>query len=240
MGGEVVRAYAGRRHEYKPLKSMLSASSHPKAVVEGLLALYPFRRIYIADLDAILGRGNHRGVLEALRQAFPDLEFWVDGGFADAVAAKAWQDLDLGRPVLGSESLIALPDRGALPENSVLSLDFRGEAFLGPVALEQEAYRWTEEVIVMTLARIGVGAGPDLVRLAQLQGLNPTCRLYAAGGVRHAADLSTLAEAGAAGVLLASALHDGNLSRAELAVFHAGHPTTATSGARKNAPGPDQ
>lgn len=240
MGGQVVRAYAGRRDEYQPLKSVLCDSSRPEAVVEGLLTLYPFRRIYIADLDAILGRGNHRAVLEALYRAHPDLEFWVDGGFVDVAAAKAWQDKGLGRPVLGSESLAALPERGALRADSVLSLDFRGEDFLGPAALLREAERWPEEVIIMTLTRVGVGAGPDLAFLAQLQGLKPACRLYAAGGVRHVADLSALAEAGASGVLLASALHDGNLSRAELAVFHAGHPMSAASDARANAPGRDR
>lgn len=240
MGGQVVHAYAGRRDEYRPLKSVLCDSSRPEAVVEGLLTLYPFRRIYIADLDAILGRGNHRAVLEALYRAHPDLEFWVDGGFVDVVAAKAWQDMGLGRPVLGSESLAALPERGALRADSVLSLDFRGEDFLGPAALMREAERWPAEVIVMTLARVGVGAGPDLARLAQLRSLNPTCRLYAAGGVRHAADLAALAKAGAAGVLLASALHADILSRAELADFHADHPTSAATDARASAPGRDR
>lgn len=240
MGGQVVRAYAGRRDEYQPLKSALCDSSRPEAVVDGLLALYPFRRIYIADLDAILERGDHRGVVERLQRSHPDLEFWVDGGFADAAAARAWQEAGLGRPVLGSENLVVLPEHGAWPAKSVLSLDFRGDDFLGPPALLQHPERWPAEVIVMTLARVGMNAGPDLARLAHVQRLNPACRVYAAGGVRHANDLSALAGAGAAGILLASALHDGRLSRAELDVFHAGHPTSAASGARVNAPRPDR
>ncbi|MBS0330337.1 MAG: hypothetical protein JSR30_10815, partial [Proteobacteria bacterium] len=81
MDGQVVRAFGGRRDEYRPLESALCDSSRPEAVVEGLLALYPFRRIYIADLDAILGRGNHGSVVERLQRLHPDLEFWVDGGF---------------------------------------------------------------------------------------------------------------------------------------------------------------
>lgn len=239
MGGQVVHAYAGRRDEYRPLKSVLCKSSQPEAVVEGLLALYPFRRMYIADLDAILKRGDHKRMLGVLRRTYPDLEFWVDGGFADIVAAKAWQSAGLGRPVLGSESMATLPESCAFPKKGVLSLDFRGEDFLGPAALMQEAGRWPEEVIVMTLARVGVGVGPDLQRLVRLRSLNSTCRLYAAGGVRHTDDLFALAEIGASGVLLASALHDGNLSRAELDVFHAGYPTSAANDARTNSPEPD-
>src|SRR3569832_1698193 len=84
----------------------------------------------------------------------------------------------------------------------------------------------------MTLARVGMDAGPDLARLTQLQRLNTACRMYAAGGVRQIDDLTALARAGAAGVLLASALHAGRLSRPELDAFHAAHPTSAASGAR--------
>lgn len=240
MDGQVVRAFGGRREEYQPLESALCDSSHPEAVVAGLLALYPFRRIYIADLDAILGRGNHGSVVEGLQRLHPDLEFWVDGGFSSAAAAQAWQARGLGRPVLGSESLTALPDRGTWPAQGVLSLDFRGDTFLGPSALLSHPERWPVEVIVMTLARVGLNAGPDLTRLAHMQRLNAACRIYAAGGVRHVDDLAALARAGAAGVLLASALHDGRLSRPELDAFHAAHPTSAASGARANVPAPDR
>jgi len=240
MSGQVVRAFGGRREEYQPLESALCDSSRPETVVEGLLALYPFRRIYIADLNAILKQGDHRDVVERLQRAHPDLEFWADGGFTDAAAARAWQEAGLGRPVLGSESLAMLPELGAWPANGVLSLDFRGNDFLGPPALLQHPERWPAEVIVMTLLRVGMNAGPDLTRLEQLQSLNPDCKLYAAGGVRHVGDLSELAGAGFAGVLLASALHDGRLSRPELDVFHAGHPMSGASGARANAPGSDR
>lgn len=238
MGGQVVHAYAGRRDEYQPLKSVLCKSSQPEAVVEGLLALYPFRRMYIADLDAILGRGDHKRVLGVLRRIYPDLEFWVDGGFADIVAANAWQAVGLGRPVLGSESLTTLPGSRSFPTKGVLSLDFRGEDFLGPASLMQEAECWPEEVIVMTLARIGLGIGPDLERLVRLRRLNSTCRLYAAGGVRHTDDLFALSEIGVSGVLLASALHNGNLSRSALEA-HAGNPTSAANDAKANSPEPD-
>ncbi|MHB1085141.1 MAG: HisA/HisF-related TIM barrel protein [Thiobacillus sp.] len=238
MGGQVVHAHAGRRDEYKPLKSVLCKTSQPEAVVEGLLALYPFRRIYIADLDAILGRGDHQRVLEVLRRTYPDMEYWVDGGFTDIVAANAWQSAGLGRPVLGSESLTTLPEGCAFPTKGVLSLDFRGEDFLGPTSLMQEAERWPQDVIAMTLARVGLGGGPDLERLEQLRSLNSTCRLYAAGGVRHTDDLFALAGIGASGVLLASALHNGNLSRSALEA-HAGNPTSAANGARANSPEPD-
>ncbi|MDD5364618.1 MAG: HisA/HisF-related TIM barrel protein [Gallionellaceae bacterium] len=222
MDGHVVRARAGRRDQYRPLQSALCRSSQPAEVVSGLLDLHPFRRLYVADLDAILGRGDHRATLEALRRAYPELELWVDAGFASPAAARDWQAGGLGRAVLGSESLAGLPEGVACPPGGLLSLDFRGEEFLGPAGLEQDARHWPDEVIVMTLARVGMGQGPDIARLKHLRGLAPGRRFYAAGGVRDGADLAALAQAGAAGVMLASALHDGIFSRVELAAFHSG------------------
>ena len=68
----------------------------------------------------------------------------------------------------------------------------------------------------MTLARVGSGAGPDLARFAAIRSVAGGRELYAAGGVRDAADLSALKRAGAAGALIATALHDGRLGRADL------------------------
>ena len=74
--------------------------------------------------------------------------------------------------------------------------------------------RWPERVIAMTLARVGAGAGPDLERLKALRVIAPGKRLYAAGGVRGPDDLRDLRALGCAGVLVASALHDGRLGAA--------------------------
>lgn len=240
MRGQVVHARAGRRDEYLPLVSALCRSSRPEAVLEALLALHPFRRVYIADLDAIQGKGDHRAVLEALRRAHPQLEFWVDAGFSGMEEVRAWQAGGLGRPVLGSESLKQHPGQALCAAAGVLSLDFRGDGFMGPPGLPEDVGCWPDDVIVMTLGRVGMGEGPDVERLARLKALGGHSRLHAAGGVRHAGDLEALAQAGAAGVLLASALHQGVFSPTELAAFHDPHPTHAAIAAMGSAPGPDR
>ena len=68
----------------------------------------------------------------------------------------------------------------------------------------------------MTLARVGSDAGPDLARLAEIRAIAPGCEIYAAGGVRDVADLSALKGAGAAGALIASALHERRIVGADL------------------------
>ena len=63
------------------------------------------------------------------------------------------------------------------------------------------------EVILLALLQVGTGAGPDLETLRAARGAFPGLRLIAGGGVRTPEDLRALAEAGADGVLLATALH---------------------------------
>jgi phosphoribosylformimino-5-aminoimidazole carboxamide ribotide isomerase len=220
-GGQVVHARAGERARYRPIRTPLATGSEPPAVLDGLLSLAPFRRVYIADLDAIEGQGDHRAVVAALAYRYPHLDFWLDGGFVGAAAAMAAQ-AERVAPVLGSESL---PDTAALSDavgrlgrsNCVLSLDYRGERFVGPAAIEASAELWPDHIIAMTLSRVGSGAGPDIARLAALRQSAGARQLFAAGGVRDAGDIERLAAMGVAGALVASALHDGRLTRAVLA-----------------------
>jgi phosphoribosylformimino-5-aminoimidazole carboxamide ribotide isomerase len=211
IAGQVVRARMGDRDAYRPIETPLSATPDPVDVAAGLMRLAPFPTLYIADLDAILGRGDNFAALGRLKAAFPALELWIDNGAADAAAVAATRAY--GAPVLGSESQrdLALV---AQARDAPLSLDFRGDAFQGPPELLQRAELWPDRIIVMTLGRVGSGAGPDLDRLAAIREIAGNRRLYAAGGVRDDADLAALERAGAAGVLVASALHDGRISSA--------------------------
>lgn len=220
MGGVVVHARAGERDRYRPLAgSRVSATPEPQAVVRGLLALHPFRALYIADLDAIGKRGDHRAAIRELREAFPQVRLWVDAAFAGACACRRFLEADLGDLVLGSESQTDLRQVELLAGEArwLLSLDYQGERALGPAALFDAPERWPERLIAMTLARVGGAGGPDLDRLRAVRAAAPGRRVYAAGGVRGEADLAELRSLGCAGALVASALHDGRLDGAALA-----------------------
>ena len=174
------------------------------------MKLGAFPTLYVADLDAIRGRGDNFAALARLRAAFPSLTLWIDNGAADSAAVAAAGVY--GASVLGSESQRDL-SLVAAQRHALLSLDFRGDVFQGPAELLARPELWPERVIVMTLGRVGSAAGPDLERIAAIRKLAGSRRLYAAGGVRDNADLAALKEAGAAGVLAASALHDGGISK---------------------------
>jgi phosphoribosylformimino-5-aminoimidazole carboxamide ribotide isomerase len=68
----------------------------------------------------------------------------------------------------------------------------------------------------MTLDRVGSGGGPDVARLKEIAGRAGSRRVYAAGGIRNRADLDGIAAAGAAGALVASALHAGKITASDL------------------------
>ena len=218
MHGRVVRARMGDRASYRPLESPLSPTSDAVDVVRGLLGVFPFRTLYVADLDAIQGEGDNVPVLSRIRKELPALQMWVDNGAADTLAVEALIGAGLGTPVVGSESqrdstLIAQHRDST---RIVLSLDFRGDAFQGPQEILAEPALWPHRIIVMTLARVGSGVGPDLERLASIQSIAGGREIYAAGGVRNATDLRALKKTGVSGALIATALHEQRIVRSDL------------------------
>ena len=162
-GGLVVHARMGARDQYRPIRTPLSPTSNPIDVARGLLSIYPFSSFYIAELDAIADAGNNNAALAELKEELPHSTFWVDNGVADLAGAERWLDADLGHLVLGSETQ---KDEAALRRLStddriILSLDYRGDDFIGPAALLSNVDAWPSQVITMTLARVGSGMGPD-------------------------------------------------------------------------------
>ena len=227
MNGQVVRAVRGNRQAYLPIVSQLCASSDPLAVAKILCDHCATHQLYVADLDALLGRPAHVAVLRSLLQGLPELELWLDAGFSSAAAADALRT-GLGRaaervvPVFGSESLASRGELercfsgatgSAVDSDAVLSLDRRDGQRLDAAGCWELPALWPKRVIVMTLERVGSDAGPDLETLRDVQHKSPATFVVGAGGIRHAADLALAASAGAGAWLVASALHDGRLPR---------------------------
>jgi phosphoribosylformimino-5-aminoimidazole carboxamide ribotide isomerase len=223
-GNNVVHAKQGLRNNYLPMQSVLSASSDVFSVVEGLLKLYPFRTIYIADIDAITNTGNHFEQIELLSGLYPHITWWVDNGVRNVNARILYVPQANIRAVFGSEHIHTLQDYRAMSyayeSRHVLSLDKLDDAELGATELHNTGLYWPDDVICMTLNNVGSNAGPDIARLQALQQLNLARKkpayLFAAGGVRNMDDLLALKQLGVAGVLVASALHNGTIKSADI------------------------
>ena len=222
LNGQVVRAVRGDRKAYRPIVSALCASSDPVTVARILCDHCAARQLYVADLDALQGGAVQVAVLVDLLQALPGVELWLDAGLADAGAGEALRAQlapHAARIVLvyGSESLrsrealercFAGNDAGA-----ALSLDRRDGQRLDPAGCWEAVDRWPGRLIVMTLERVGSGAGPDLETLRDVRRLAPAAMVIGAGGIRSEDDLAQARAAGADAWLVASALHDLQLPR---------------------------
>lgn len=205
--------------------SALCASSDPLSVATALCAHCASRQLYVADLDALLGTVPQVAVLRRLLQALPELELWLDAGFASRRNADALRGA-LGPagarvvPVFGSESLASRVEfercfggSTAPASDAMLSLDRRDGRHLDAAGCWETPALWPTRVIVMTLERVGSHAGPDLETFARVRQQSPDTFLVGAGGVRNEDDLARARDAGAGAWLVASALHDGFLPR---------------------------
>jgi phosphoribosylformimino-5-aminoimidazole carboxamide ribotide isomerase len=221
LNGEVVHAKKGIRQAYQPMQSPLCPSSDPLTVVAKLLAIHPFKQLYIADLNAIQKlpnktRSNYTSIVQ-ISLAYPELELWLDAGFQQSADLLEWQTLNV-RIILASENFHDMQDYLALSQQQefILSLDFFSDGFHGPLALTNQAEDWPERVIIMSLSDVGANQGFNKARLLEIIQSNKGSRLYAAGGVRHVQDLLSLKALGVHGALVASALHNQQISGASL------------------------
>lgn len=214
--GQVVRAVRGERSHYRPISSCLCPTSDPVAVARRLLDYTASPLLYVADLDALAGEGVQTDIIARLLEALPATELWLDAGYRDL---DGWRDVSRAlhtspaqpRPVFASEALAspsAAREALAHADEVLLSLDSRPDGLADRAGCWSDPSLWPSRVILMTLERVGSFGGPDLETLRQVRASKPGLHLIGAGGIRDADDLRLATAAGAAGWLVASALHD--------------------------------
>ena len=220
----------GERQHYRAVRSGLVAGSDPVDVARALCHECHGKAVYVADLDALEGRGDQREVIGELRDGL-GAEPWVDAGVSDPEAASRLLAAGAARVIVGTETLTDIGSLRAIrtglpPARMLVSVDVgdagvlsRCSALSGQpplAAIELLAGEGVTEVILLALRQVGTGEGPDLEMLRAVRAAFPELRLIVGGGVRTAEDLLALAEAGADGVLLATALHRGWITAAHI------------------------
>ncbi len=222
LNGVVVHAKKGERAAYQAIHSQLTPSSQPLDIVAALLDVYPFKQVYIADLNAIqkldTSHENNYNVIASIKALYPALELWVDAGISNNVELSLWQKLDI-HLIVGSENFANIGDYTSLniqDKNYILSLDFMPLGYQGPTELLTNTEYWPQDVIVMSLSNVGAnnGVNVDLMQktIARAKGFN----IIAAGGIRNADDLVMLKEMKVSAALLATALHQKQISTEQL------------------------
>ena len=248
-GGVAVHAVGGFREQYAPVRSRLATTADPRDIAAAFAKL-GLREVYVADLDAIGCGELQQELYEAIAQA--GLVIWLDAGIRDRRRAAEIAALDVPRPlhgiVVALESITSLEALAEIldvigRDRAVFSLDLQhGEpladpsAWRGQSALEialSVCALGIQRMIVLDLADVGTAQGASTFNLCmQLRANehNSNLELVAGGGVRSTADLAMLADAGCNAALVATALHDGSITRADLEQFDVNN----TSGSGKD------
>jgi phosphoribosylformimino-5-aminoimidazole carboxamide ribotide isomerase len=239
MQGQVVRGIAGNRAAYRPIESRLASGSSPVAIARGLITAFAADEIYVADLDAIAGaEPDWKSYSELLGCG---LSLWIDAGISDVDRARKLCEFGSGASqrfaavIAGLESLVDENSLSKLldavgPQRLVFSLDLRaGQPLarfaawqkLAPLEIARAAIlAGVRRMIVLDLAGVGVGGGvPTLELCRAIRTVAPQVEITTGGGVRGIDDLSAMADAGCEAALVASALHDGRLTPAEVATL---------------------
>jgi phosphoribosylformimino-5-aminoimidazole carboxamide ribotide isomerase len=233
--GVVVRGVAGRRELYRPIQSLLDCEATPRSVADAFVRHFKFDVVYIADLDAISGSEPNWEAYDAIATA--GLRLIIDAGinsvdsvtrFMDRSLATGWcRGVIVGLESLQSErELVGIRDAIGT-ERAVFSLDLKNGKPLTnlpswresePIQLVDAAVNaGFERLIVLDLASVGGGKGVSVRSLCALvRSRHPQLELTSGGGVRGVSDIEELAAAGCDAALVASALHNGQLSAVDI------------------------
>lgn len=228
LNGVAVHAVMGKRKEYKPLQSVLTNSVDPVEVAVAFKTR-GFSTVYLADLDAILGKRPDLTLYSRIVDQ-TGLNLMVDAGVTDVQTAKTLQNSGVTKVIIGTETMKtkkcvteAIQQLGA--DHVIVSLDVKNNRLLtqptfegstDPLELLAE-FRTLGvlEFILLDLARVGSGDGANTVFLKEALGILKE-GIYVGGGVRNLADLLEIKELGVSGALVATALHTGKLDIANL------------------------
>lgn len=231
MRGIAVHARRGERMAYRPIQSVLLQGADPIALLRAYRDTLESEAVYIADLDAIMGEGENLAVIAEMAASQPQLELLVDAGIRSIEQAELLLNSGVKKVVIASESLTSFGMASGLlaalgTGRALFSLDLKNRAVIwrDPSTETRDPYEVAtslmslgfREAIFLEMDRIGTGGGADSELLGRVTTAAPGMRFIVGGGITSGTELVRLKRAGASGVLLATALHDGTITRQDL------------------------
>ena len=228
LDGLAVHAVKGVRKNYKPIKSVLTASADPVKVAAAFKGL-GFKELYVADLNAITGNHNNFSVIKRIVNA-TKLRLMVDAGVNDLKKARQVIQQGPSKIIVGTETLNsisfikeAINILGA--KCIVVSLDMKNGQLLSkldpanfssPIEVLRLFQRMgLTQAILLDLARVGSEEGVDVAFLKKvLESVD--IEILVGGGIQNINDVINLKKLGVFGVLLATSLHSGKITMNDL------------------------
>jgi phosphoribosylformimino-5-aminoimidazole carboxamide ribotide isomerase len=217
LGGKLVRLTQGDFNQ-------ATVYSEDPLDVADQLASAGARRLHVVDLDAARGSGDNGGLIgQILKRG--DLELQVAGGVRTAEAVDSLLDRGAHWVVMGTAAVKnpRLFERSASrhPGRLLAALDLRDDkpavaGWMDTATVMTGALlgRWDglplAGVILTCIDRDGTMTGPDISALTRVKRMTGH-QLQYSGGVSSLDDVSRVAAAGAAGVILGRALYEGRI-----------------------------
>ena len=210
--GQVVHARAGNREQYLPINTVLCPSAKPADLIEVLISDFKAELIYLADLTALQTSKLQKDLIQDILARFHQTRFMIDAG--EQIFSSELTHNKQCLPVIGTETGVS-PEQLQTYKNQYhelfLSLDFRRGRLWGNKNILNCTEAWPDKIILMNLDSVGTEQGIDVVLLEKILHLAGEREIYYAGGISNESDIDLLAKYPVSGVLVASALHNGNI-----------------------------
>ncbi|MCJ7614618.1 HisA/HisF-related TIM barrel protein [Candidatus Bathyarchaeota archaeon] len=228
LNGIAVHGIRGERKRYQPLKSLLCTSADPMDVASAFESL-GFSSLYLADLDAILGKSANFNIYRQIMTK-THLELMVDAGIADLANAEKVLETGVSKIVIGSETLNSLDFVSQAvstfgEDRVVVSIDQKAGkvlsaseaiASMDAVSVAQKlASLSVRQLILLDLDRVGTEHGINRTVLRNIL-VTTGVEVLVGGGIRSLQELEELRTLGISGALIATVLHNGKLAVDEL------------------------
>lgn len=226
LRGTVVHAIGGEREEYQPVRSILTKVPNALSIALAFQNL-GLDELYIADLDAICQKGDNRDLIGRMASR-SRMEIMVDAGFRRAREIRGYIEEGIRKIVAATETLESFEEASKMKDASGVSVVASIDLKFGRVVAGSEKMQLSlkeliagfetagaSEIILLSLDRVGIAQGPDLKSLESALECS-TIPVLVGGGVRSIADVQLLQKRGAAGALVATALHTGTIKRSDL------------------------
>lgn len=215
MNGMAVSGKSGERENYRPLETVFSDTPDPVSIALSLKAMGA-GSVYIADLDAIEGKGHNLDVVGRVNHVLPVI---LDAGVNDSQTFGFFLE-HASMVVAATETLSSFEEleeiiRRYPPSRTVISVDVKDmELYSAGIDLGLEELRdrllgmETGDIILLDISSVGTGAGFNRELLEVFRPLID--RIVPGGGVLPE-EIPELEAMGVRRVLAGRALHEGRL-----------------------------
>ena len=183
--------------------------------------------LHVIDLDAAVGRGSNRGVVEKILKTV-DIPMQFGGGLRSRSIITSMLQLGIQRVILGTFAFEQTNDLRHLihqfgHDRFIVALDYlhtqvmiRGWQKATEYNLDDALTKFLNlgihTFLLTSISNDGLLSGPDYILLEQIVKTLPSANIIAAGGIGSLQDIVQLQSIGVYGVVIGKALYENKIN----------------------------